>query len=43
MMKYKRTVKENDGTLYVNYQQNGWIRYYKEYNDGTTEEWFDKE
>ena len=32
-----------DGVLYITYQENGWTRYFKEYNDGTTEEWFDKD
>lgn len=33
----------DNGTLYITYQDNGWTRFFAEYEDGTTEEWFEKE
>lgn len=37
-----RTQNIEGGKLYITYQDNGWLRYYAEYDDGTTEEWYDR-
>lgn len=31
------------GMLYITYQDNGWTRFFAEYDDGTTEEWYEKQ
>lgn len=43
MSNYKRTVKVEDGTMHITYQENGWVRYIVEYDDGAMEEWYEKE
>ena len=37
--------KIEGGTLYITYQDNGWIKYYAQYEDGNdiiTEEWYER-
>ena len=40
--KFKRTIKEADGTHTIVYLDNGLTQHFKEYNDGTYEEWFEE-
>ena len=43
MNKYKRTIKTDEKTEIITYQENGWTKHYIIYNDGTTEEYYTKE